>query len=78
MAAIRKVEDLSTDPNFIGYYDLEEAHKQDIEDAKETGYDEGSSQKAIEIAKNMLSSNMPIEEISIYTGLSIEEIKNIK
>jgi len=82
MAAIRKVEDLSTDPKFIGYYDLEEAHKQDIEDAKETGYDEGmekgSSQKAIEIAKNMLSYNMPIEEISKYTGLSKEEIVNIK
>ena len=82
MAAIRKVEDLSTDPNFIGYYDLEEAHKQDIEDAKETGYDDGvaagSSQTKIEIAKSMLKDNIDIETISKYTDLSINEINSIK
>lgn len=43
MAAVRKVEDLSRDPNFVGYYDIDEAHKQDLEDAKETSYDEGRS-----------------------------------
>jgi hypothetical protein len=37
MAAIRKVEDLSTDPNFVGYYDVEEARRQDKEDMKNTG-----------------------------------------
>jgi len=38
MACIRKVEDLSTDPNFIGYYDIEEARRQEIEDMKATGF----------------------------------------
>jgi hypothetical protein len=37
MAAIRKVEDLSTNPNFVGYYDIEEARRQDKEDMKNTG-----------------------------------------
>ena len=31
MACIRRVEELSTDPDFVGYYDLEEAHKQDYQ-----------------------------------------------
>ncbi len=28
MAAIRRVEDLSRDPRFVGYYDIEEANRQ--------------------------------------------------
>ena len=75
MAAIRKVEDLSTDPKFIGYYDIEEAQRQDIEEAKEYGI----SQSKIEIAKNLLSlKSLSLEDISIVTGLSIEEIENLK
>ena len=77
MAAIRKVEDLSTNPNFIGYYDIEEAHRQDIEDAIETGYDEGKKQNQIEIAKTMHKDDVPAEMISKYTGLTIEEIEQI-
>ena len=93
MAAIRKVEDLSTDPNFIGYYDIEEAHKQDIEDAIETGYDdgmaagleegkniglaEGKKNEKIEIAQSMLKKDLSIEMISDCTGLSVQEIEKI-
>jgi len=44
MAAFRKVEDLSTDPEFIGYYDYEEAHKDDIEMAEYFGYENGVKQ----------------------------------
>ena len=41
MSCIRKVEELSTDPNFVGYYDLEEAHRQDIASSYDTGLEEG-------------------------------------
>ncbi len=41
MSAIRKVSELSTDPNFVGYYDIEEAHRQQLEDMEETGYEKG-------------------------------------
>ena len=44
-----------------------------MEDAKE----EGISSEKINIAKNLLSMNMPIEDISKATGLSIDEIKNL-
>ena len=74
MACIRRVEELSTDPDFVGYYDLEEAHKQDLSDSYETG----KSDKSIEIAKAMLQDTNNYEVISKYTGLSIEEIKNIQ
>ena len=82
MAAIRKVEDLSTDPEFIGYYDLEEAHEQDIEDAIATGtrqgIEQGTRQEKIEIAKNMLSKDIDLEIILECTNLSLEEIKKLK
>ena len=45
MAAIRRVEDLSTDPNFVGYYDIEEAREAEMEEVKEyartVGIEEG-------------------------------------
>ena len=30
MACVRRVEELSTDPNFVGYYDIEKARKQEL------------------------------------------------
>ena len=85
MACIRRVEELSTDPDFVGYYDLEEAHKQDLSDSYETGYDDGINkgkedgkiEEKIEIAKVMLSKNISVKDISDITGLSIKEIKNL-
>ena len=78
MACIRRVEELSTDPDFVGYYDLEEAHKQDLSDSYETGYDDGINKRNIEIAKNLLKQDLPIQNISQATGLSIEEIEELQ
>jgi len=81
MACVRKVEELSTDPNFVGYYDIEEARRQDIEDATETGLrigrEVGSKERNIEIAKSMLADKVSIEIISKYTNLSIADIKSL-
>ena len=61
-----------------------------IEDAKENGYSsgydsgydsgksDGISNEKINIAKNLLSMNMTLEDISKATGLTIDEIKKIK
>ena len=82
MAAVRKVEDLSTDPEFIGYYDVEEAHKQEVEDAYDSGtqigFEKGISQRNIEIAKNMLLKDIDLNTISECTDLSIDEIESLK
>ena len=81
MSCIRKVEELSTDPNFVGYYDLEEAHRQDIASSYDTGLEEGIEkgieQRNIEIAKNMLKEKIEISLISKYTGLSVDTIKEL-
>jgi len=64
------------------YYDQDELERLDQEDWKreglEEGRKEGRQQERIEIAKSLLSSNMPIEEISKHTGLSIEELEKLK
>ena len=57
-----------------------------IEDAKEngynsgydSGYDSGKSDSISNIAKNMLKKNMSIEDISDVTGLTLEEINNLR
>ena len=82
MACIRKVEELSTDPEFVGYYDIEESHKQELADIYNTGYDKGMdkgiNQRNIEIAKMMLQDTNDYNLISKYTGLSIDEIKELQ
>ena len=48
------------------------------EEGRTEGKTEGINERNLEIAKNMLKDNIPIESISKYTGLSIDEIKNLK
>ena len=50
----------------------------DMTAAKEEGLEEGERNKSIEIAKNMLKDNVDINIISKYSGLSIDEIKDLK
>ena len=83
MSVVRTVKELSTDPEFAGYYDLEEKHRQQIADAKETGMDEGLEKGKKEathsIAKKFLQfGTNTIEQIAEATGLSIEEIEKLK
>ena len=40
--------------------------------------EEGALQKAIETAKNLLSMQLSIEQIAQATGLSVEEIEQLK
>ena len=43
--------------------------------AREEGLEEGRKEGIKEIAKSLLNANMPIEDISKHTGLTIEQIK---
>jgi len=49
-----------------------------LKDAKKEGKIEGKIERNIEIAKEMLMDGMPIDTICKYTGLSKEQIENIK
>ena len=90
----KKLDDLSKDKYYALLYDEEEKKAYEnkciledaIEDAKENGYssgydsglNDGISNEKINIAKNLLSMNMTLEDISKATGLTIDEVKKIK
>lgn len=54
-----------------------EAKEEGISQGISQGYTSGINDGIKQTAKNLLSMNMPIEDISKATGLSIEEIKKI-
>ena len=65
------------------YYQKQSVHSQDILQAAETkgkveGKAEGKAEEKIEIAKKMLIQNYPFSDISALTGLSHEELTELK
>jgi len=60
------------------YRDLKNSLDTSKEEGKIEGRIEGEKNKQIEIAKNMLLDNEPIEKIKKYTGLTAEEISKLK
>lgn len=57
---------------------LKEGIEQGLEKGIEQGIEQGIQQGIQQIAKNMIDMNINIEDISKATGLSIEEIENLK
>jgi len=49
-------------------------HESDIA----TDEDIGEQRKALAIARNFLRMNMPIEQIATGTGLTVEEVENLR
>ena len=68
------MEELNMNEVFLGMYDEEEENKKMMNSMKL----EGIGQRNIEIAKNMINKNIDINIISEVTGLTIEEIENLK
>ena len=82
MAFAKKAEELSKDTRFINYYNIEEMHEAEKQDfyntGREDGEKEGRQEEKIMIAKNMLDLDIDIDKIVKATGLSEEEINNLK
>ena len=57
---------------------LSEAKEEGISQGIEQGYTSGINDGIKQTAKNMLNKNMSIEDISDITGLSIEEINELR
>ena len=57
---------------------LNKGLKEGLKKGLDKGLKEGEKNKSIEIAKNMLKDNVDINIISKYSGLSIEEINELK
>lgn len=86
---MKEINKLNNDSEFVEYMSAEEdarkIYNSRMYDAREKGfkqgYDEGIEQgieqNKIEIAKNLLDNNVDINVISLATGLSQEEIKNL-
>ena len=78
---ITNVTIVNDNPEFQKYMSEEEDKRKIqnslISEAKNEGITQGISEEKNNVAKNLLSMNMPIEAISKATGLSLEEIKNI-
>ena len=49
----------------------------DIKNSLDSAEEKGKKDKAIEIAKNLLEMDMPIDNIMKATGLSLEEVKEL-
>ena len=75
------VRKMSEDEKMQRLADLREKAIMDEKAIYEAGIDkgikQGIEQRDTEIVKNMLSANMPIEQISKLTGIDIEKIKSI-
>lgn len=77
-----KVAELESNLGDYLYYDREELLKQDsynvgVEEGIEKGLEQGYKEGQKEIVKNMMNNGLSIEEISKYTGLSEDDIKNL-
>ena len=80
--AINELERLSSDKKIIGLYDAEKVARKtlntQLKSAKLDGIEEGKIEEKIEIAKNLLRTNLTVEEISEATGLTKEEVLELK
>ena len=94
MRVVKKIEELSENPDLVRYIDDEKAmefgHKLDIEDAVEKATEEVTEKVTKQVtkqvtkeislrnARKMLGKNMNVEDIIEITGLSKEEIEKLK
>lgn len=78
LKVIEELERLSMDDYFRYMYNGKEADERLMNSRYEEGIEDGENKKQIEIAKSMLKDNVPIESISKYTNLSVEDINNLK
>ena len=86
----KSLEEINDREDFVKWMSAEEEaviiKNTMINEAKEEGFEQGISQgieqgqkeRNVEIAKNMLAEKSDIEFISKVTGLSVEEINNLK
>lgn len=50
----------------------------ELSTAREEGIEEGLLKEKHTIARKMLMANLPFEQIAEFTGLSLDEIKNLQ
>ena len=76
--AVDLLQTISRDENERARFRSRRMFQMDMDHNLIAARDEGRDEKAIEIAKKMLSRNRPIDEIVEDTGLTYEEVKGFK
>ena len=76
--AINELEKISNDERIIGLYDAEKVARKTLNTQLKSAKLDGIEERNIEIAKNMKKENIDNLLIAKVTGLSIEEIENLK
>ena len=71
------IKELLQEKNISDIFEIEAFTKKYKENFV-VGFKKGQAKGTIEIAKNLLSQNIDINTISIATGLSIAEIRQLK
>ena len=74
LTVIKSIEEKEMDNEAAKY----NSHQKGLEEGKIEGLKEGKKEKSIEIAKNMLKLGINIDTIVLSTGLSKDEIENLK
>ena len=79
---MNEVKKVNENPDFFNYMtkeeDEEKCHNTEIKEAIDIGKNEGKKERNIEVAKDLLKLNTPLETIMIASKLSKEEILNLK
>ena len=81
-----KLMELNTDQEFVQLLSNDDEYELYVEseiseareDARKEGIEEGSKESKLEIAKAMLNNHEDLEKIMTYTGLTKDEILNLK
>jgi len=53
---------------------MRDIYREAIEEGEKRGVKKGERNKSIEIAKNLLNDQIPVDAVASYTGLSREEV----
>ena len=90
LKVVEELERLSENDEFKILYDAEKMRRKEINSARLDGYDDGynngygsgydagAKEKGIEIVKNLLNIGTSNEDIMKVTGLSVEELEELK
>ena len=57
---------------------VDTAKREGIAEGMKQGMEKGMKQRSLEIARNLLSLGLPVDQITQATGLTEEEIKQLK
>ena len=81
-AAIQKANDkmmfLANDKEILRQYNLREMAQIDYNSGLVKAKSEGRTEERIEIAKKLLGINLPLDQITIATGLTYKEIESLR